>query len=322
MFSNFPSNLKITRKIKIYKKNSEDNIKIFHLHDGNEGHVEYIKNENEKSKESLEYIIAIKSLNENNLILNFNLFLDKICVYLKKLHIFNSHLNLNLSLLNQDLTSTQTILELTNFSLSLPFFDDIPKYLETQFNTIIADDSCFIFTKNIPWMKINLLMFFHNLNGDKSENFLDMIIFKNRSFSNDSLNVSKFILNNVDFQKVLKENFSCVIIDKSDIHNVKIKNENEKSIIIIISYEILNDIDPIDNLQTQLIVSLTDEVSAMMKSSVNYLKEKNMFLLLDKKERDIVRIYERNFAIISKSLISVFKNVRTDNIKSIFYIFN
>ncbi len=307
---NFPSNLKITRKIKISKANSLDNIKIFYLDEGNEGRIEYIKNDAENTKNSLEYTVSVKCLWENNLIFDLNIYLEKICIYLKKLHIFNSHLIINFSHLNEDLTSSQTILDLKNFSLSLPLFDDIPKYLETNFNTIIADDSCFIFRKRISNIKINLLIFFHNLNGEKSENYLDMIIFKNQSFFCDYVNFLNFILNNINFQKILKETFSCEIIDKSDLNKVKIKNENEKSLILIVSYEIENETNCSNNLNTQLMIKLTNEISIMMNSSVNYIKQKNMFLLLDKKEREVVTIYERNFTIISKSLISILKNVR------------
>jgi hypothetical protein len=278
----------INQKLRIYNRAFDKFTKIYKFGENDEISCDYV--ESDRNQENLiEFCFSLTSDKMPNKIL------DQCLTYMNKLHSFNFHLIFTVSIFNQNIKEYESLIDFHNFSLLIPLFDEIPKYLEHRFSQIITDDYCYMFTKNYSEGEIKLMVLFHNF--DQSGNYLDTIIYKNREFTRQSEKASKMLFQSEEFTKVLLDYFGITVLDSKDIHKVKIKSDNNKSLILIASLNNYN--------LNYLIRDLID----MLKSAKQIIKEKNMLLLLNKTERESIQIYERDYAIISKSLIEVMKYV-------------
>jgi hypothetical protein len=212
---------------------------------------------------------------------------------LKKIHLINSHLNISLTFNNKIISYSNIILELKSYTLTIPDADMMKKYIEKNYEIEILKENYFSVNTN----GVELLIILYN-GFEKNENFMDLIISKNRLINSYSIDATKFILAGEKFKEILINNYNIKLSDTlSNINKIKIQNENNKSIFIIVNHNLEN----IENF-------IEIFINALTKLAME-IREKNILLLLNTKERKIFNEYERSFNVISRSLITIFKHV-------------
>jgi hypothetical protein len=258
--------------------------------------------------DSFRYIITFNNINNSNDLQNNFILVDEFMIYLKRLFLLNLHLNFNLFLNhdnNSNLSNLVKVVDLSSFTLSIPKIDDMIEYLEKEFNCLIPEENYFSFNKNIlKKYDLELLFIFHNFNGDIKENYLDLSFANNRIYNKV---YSERILKNDSFRKILNEMFNIKFVNDDNINRVQIKSENEKSLFIYFNISTLNYNYNIEEKDFEK--EIINEFLNLVQYSVKSIKEKNTLLLLDEKERKILKIYERDMNIISRSIIQIMSNV-------------
>lgn len=250
-----------------------------------------------KNIKHFEFSFIFKVLNLETSFLD-NL-LENIATFIRKIYMFNLHLNISfyVTLSNSEI---ETILELNNFTLAPPSFKEILEYLEKLFGDKIEN----YFVANSS--NIQMLIMFHNFNlsTDSDDLFLDIIPNQNQNYDINSINLIRSITNNSNFSKTLLALYGIKIENSTDINKIKIKNINNKSIILILN------IGFIDNE-----VNLIDQINQMLIALHKEIKDKNLFLVMDEKERKILKIYEKDMNIISQSFLDILKITQNSEIQ-------
>lgn len=278
-----------TKKIiKLYNRDFYTH-KIFSYFRTEEIQIEII--ENKYSRNELEILFDYPTNTGTGNEVNIDELNFRIICELKKIHILNNHILINFNNKFKYSEQVENILEISNYSLCPPLFKDVPKYLQVSFDTILSLENLYFFSNT----NLEFFMLFHDFN--LNEFCLDTIICENNCYNAKSNFILRDLLKDANFNKNLL-NFSIKIKDAKDLNKVRIINENEKSLIIIINYNNYNDIS-----------DLISNINEILRTSYLIIKEKNLFLVMDQKEREILKIYKRNYSIISESLLSFMKFV-------------
>lgn len=202
----------------------------------------------------------------------------------------------------------ESILELNNFSLVKCGIDaDVfIEYLKRQLNCVIYQDSYFFLDyDSMNKFKIELMVVFHST--DEYNYFFDFISAYNNIYSYRNENLLENLINDQEFIFILNKYFHIFITDKTDLNRILIKNENKKSLMFILN--VVNSNISFEDLDFCAVKQIVFEIKKILIQLHLCIKQKNMFLLLDEKDRKILQIYERDMNIISRSLVEVYHNV-------------